>query len=130
MGSEVTLATVDGGDSMAITALDLGAFITLVAAEVRGDLVVDIPIASEGGIMVTSVMVELHGGDVLLTKKVGRPVVLLSQWRPALTLTSRHSSKLNNNNNNSLAVRKTRRNERNFSMELERQCPVSWSHSE
>ena len=138
VASEVTLATVDGGASMAIMVimaimaimdLDLGAFSTLVVAEVRRDLVVDILIASEGAILVTGGAVELRGGDVLLTKKLGRPVVLPSQWRRALTLSNRHSSRLNNSSN-SLAVHKMKRNKGNFSMELEKLCPVSWSHSE
>ena len=120
---------VDGGDSKAIMALDLGAFNTLVVAEVHGDLVLDIHLASEVAILVKGGVVELRGGDVLLTKKLGRPVVLPNRWRPALTLSNMHSSRLNNSSN-SLAVHKMKRNEGNFSMALERLCPVSWSHSE
>lgn len=131
MDSEVTLSTVDGGDSMAvmdfqvITALDLS---TLVAG-VNGDLVVDILTASEGGIPATDGVVVLRGGEVLLTKMLGRPVVPRSQWRPVLTLSSSHSSRVNNNNSNNLAVHKMKRSGENSSMELERPCPVSWSHS-
>ena len=95
---------------------------------VLGDLVVEVPLTVSGEAIVDAAGVEeVLAGEVVLERKLGRLPAHLSQWRQVLIALSNSSSNSNSNSSGSLDVRKTWRNERVFSMELVKLCPVFWS---
>ena len=122
----VTILIIMDSDIMAMVAMDPVDPVALLA--VPGVDSLEEEDQGEHSVVVGVVVEVVHGGGEVQPRgkldssnRLVQVVELLNQWRPVLTLN-------NNNSSSSSPSHPVRRREGASFMELDKLCPVSWSH--